>query len=730
MFELPKDVSILLKGPKGKVLLPYSSIQDMITEDKKGQPSLDLPPLPVEHAKNKNIDTITIEHTNIQKTPLNDHKEISSAFVEPKLESNVTVKEDQKLSEEKHSKEYKGEVEKEHKGEVEKEHGYAADEHNPKYKDENEEKHEAKYHEENDDKSYAKQREDYEGNEEKSYAKQHEEENNYESIAEKEYYHNKENSLANEDNFYRKSKENEESPGGYTIAIMKNGKKIGERKVNNEQANRYLEPHHESFDQNSAEKQSDDENHVRGKPENSEMNIDVLIDKSKNEENTKQSSEDKELKPENPFIPRKTIGFDVSKFGNEEVDEGKPHSLAHPETEEVQPVQMVQQPNENPVPENDRAVHNGKKFEIRVDSELIPKSISYDLGGDKKHTLHDRKTPTKHKSKAKKKHKQPAKDYDMYNDQEEEFNLSDAIPIIQIADPSQLAAMSGPPPSENENDNFMQQLYEPFNSNQFENSPPIEEQAAFYNSQRNNFVSHPRKLPRGEVRKRSLVNNDFEYSQHDMAIHKPTEYSNNIRTERIRLRRSLDKTDRNDRSLLREKRSKIVDDEDEDGPHVVKRSAIFSELYPSRNSITKKSTIEKVFKKLQAVGGGNKRSAVRKAVKLEGDLKKKLLNMNQEGSSVIDIIKRVHDDISSGNSKDLRKLEKDLASLETSKASGKQNIETIKQQIKIDRSAVRTKVARKPNKIGGQDPDEYYKYGVDSSGELENWTLRFYGTGP
>ena len=202
-------------------------------------------------------------------------------------------------------------------------------------------------------------------------------------------------------------------------------------------------------------------------------------------------------------------------------------------------------------------------------------------------------------------------------------------------------------------------------------------------------------------------------------------------SEENRVRRSLDEDgDKNDVSLLREKRDKIAGDIDTyNRPHVVKESAILDEINllkePVKNDIKDKTSIDNMFKQLYSVRG-DKRSAINRAVKLEDALKRKLLNINGGSSSVLSIIKRVHDDISAGNSKDLRKLGKDLAKLE---AKGFIKIKSMNRG--TAQSAVRTKVSHRPKTIEiKEDPDEYYKYGVDSSGELENWTLRFYGTGP
>ena len=197
-----------------------------------------------------------------------------------------------------------------------------------------------------------------------------------------------------------------------------------------------------------------------------------------------------------------------------------------------------------------------------------------------------------------------------------------------------------------------------------------------------------------------------------------------------RRRRSILSESDTDENLNRQKRNAIVDDvidgdSEDDGPHVVKRSAIFSELYPSKSSEThdKKGKVP-----TQPVT--EKRTAIQKAISLEGNLKEKLLSMKKESSSVLNIMKRVHDDIAVGDSTDLRDLEKQLASLDS---KNKNILDSVNSENTVDdNSSSRTKVSKKPRagKYDIKDPDEYYKYGVDSSGELLEWTIKFYGTGP
>lgn len=123
-----------------------------------------------------------------------------------------------------------------------------------------------------------------------------------------------------------------------------------------------------------------------------------------------------------------------------------------------------------------------------------------------------------------------------------------------------------------------------------------------------------------------------------------------------------------------------------------------------------------------------KRSAVRKATDISTARDAREKPTSKESSSVLNIIKRVHDDIAVGNSKDLRRLEAELARLEgISMSESNEQVNSFEKLASGGRiNTVRTKVSKKYR----EDPDEYYKYGATASGILESWTLHFYGTGP
>ena len=217
----------------------------------------------------------------------------------------------------------------------------------------------------------------------------------------------------------------------------------------------------------------------------------------------------------------------------------------------------------------------------------------------------------------------------------------------------------------------------------------------------------------------------------------------------VRSRRDVDVeedtgSDENDESnflLTRSKRSdeqdenddEEEDDDDKSGPHVVKRSAILSEFIPSKKSQRSRARSNVHVRTKGASKGvstrtGSKRSGVRKSDIL--DAKKTEL---KESSSVLNIIKRVHDDIALGNSKDLRTLESELAKLEgISISESNEQVKTFETMAKNNKqregASVRTRVAKTRVKEK-EDPDEYYKYGATASGKLESWTLHFYGTG-
>ena len=245
-------------------------------------------------------------------------------------------------------------------------------------------------------------------------------------------------------------------------------------------------------------------------------------------------------------------------------------------------------------------------------------------------------------------------------------------------------------------------------------------------------------------------------------------------------------------TVYREKRDKIVDDYDdfdtddfENEPHVVKRSAIFgsldSSVDESNDAIVRGSTVQDPRTKRQADDDddeedgadseGERRQLVseRRVSSLEESLRKKLLSMNTQSKSVLKLLKRVHDDISGGNTDDLFKLEAEIAGMEKrehevsgkpngreekssresknqKKSEKRKNRERSKEKLKaksitpyikhnaqftserdsedgtVDSAEAQEKLAFK------QNPDEYLKYGAGNTGVLESWTLVFYGT--
>eukprot|EP00111_Clytia_hemisphaerica_P007554 TCONS_00021941-protein len=208
-----------------------------------------------------------------------------------------------------------------------------------------------------------------------------------------------------------------------------------------------------------------------------------------------------------------------------------------------------------------------------------------------------------------------------------------------------------------------------------------------------------------------------------------------------RQKRSLVNDDSN-ASLIRQKRNEIDDNDDYDnndddddegqGPHVVKRSAIFGQTQPDYVMTT-----------------SEKRSAIRKALALEKSLKKKLFSMKKESSSALDIIKRVHTDISNADAKDLRMLEKELSNMgasatdsnneemhDSSVASSERNAEDSSEPInnfiklveQTENSSTRKTIPPTSDEGRKQSSEEYYKYGTSASGVLVSWTIRFYGT--
>lgn len=481
----------------------------------------------------------------------------------------------------------------------------------------------------------------------------------------------------------------DDDTSGFTIAIMKNGKKIEERKVDNAQARNYLQRH--------------DTDVEKTRFENPDRNIDVEV------------SFDKERK-QNMRRHNKHIEFDVTPTG----------ALVKPEFDN-------NLEKDDDVMKLEYFKPSGRPFSDRrgnMDDDLIPKLISSDTPNKKNNLEKKKRKPRKMVKKKRKKLKK-------YNEDDgEEFNLQNAFPFLQFADPHQLAQI---PTGEN-NENFVQQLYNPFSSNRFpnfEDLPPLEEEASFYNYP--NVFENSARNHQFESDRRSRVSLPSFEDMQKLRESSTKDVKPEPKRSHRRRRSVLNENQSAEDELYRPKRSDIIDDvesddNDEDGPHVVKRSAIFSELYPSKRSSfvdtgagQELSPTKKYRTDIVKDTAADKRSAVKKALSLEGTLKQKLFSMKKESSSVLNIMKRVHDDIAVGDSTDLRMLEKQLSKLESKSSVSIAESNALKDIENEKDSLVRAKVFKKPNKIQ-QDPDEYYKYGAAASGQIETWTIKFYGT--
>ena len=236
-------------------------------------------------------------------------------------------------------------------------------------------------------------------------------------------------------------------------------------------------------------------------------------------------------------------------------------------------------------------------------------------------------------------------------------------------------------------------------------------------------------------------------------------------------------------TVYREKRDKIIDDYDDDEnsdfenePHVVKRSAIFGSLDSSSTEMTgsEKGGEESRSKRQtdddnedEDDGERRQMTSERRVSSLEETLRKKLLSMKTQSKSVLRLLKRVHEDISGGNTDDLFKLEAEIANIEkrekklgkdsekedkrSRKDKSHKKKETHRNHDKVD-EMLKTKSVTPDMKLNAQftsdrsynddtdtveaqeklaykqNPDEYLKYGAGNTGVLESWTLVFYGT--
>ncbi|XP_012557310.1 uncharacterized protein LOC100202203 isoform X1 [Hydra vulgaris] len=410
---------------------------------------------------------------------------------------------------------------------------------------------------------------------------------------------------------------------------------------------------------------------------NSENNIDieVMFDKDVSKDlSAKHGLNNYENLEEIKKLNVKNEAVDVAKFGAQD-DSGQSNHF-----EDVSGVQW-------------------QDISSKKTKEKVPESLSIKVKSSE-NNIKNRKNKFK-KKKSLKSHKRT---HANHLDEIRNYNI-EPLPFLQFADPSDIS------PQNEDEDSFIRSLYEPYNlhTKQIETNIPGEGKASYYppsdfQQDRENWNIKRSNIPRPQIHYHN------ETKKHFIKIKQPlVRKSTRITEERSNEFESGNLNDENDEN----------ENDEEEGPHVVKRSAIFSDLYLPENSNFK------LRKKLRFEN--ERRSAVKKAYKLEEALKRKIISMRKESSSVLNIIKRVHDDISIGDSKDLRVLEKQLSQLENAKYNSLYNGES---QIEQNTPLVRTKVSRKPPRESRDDPDEYYKYGVTKSGELETWTLLFYGTGP
>ena len=301
--------------------------------------------------------------------------------------------------------------------------------------------------------------------------------------------------------------------------------------------------------------------------------------------------------------------------------------------------------------------------------------------------------------------------------------------------------------------------------------------------------------------RRRLMKNNIE-RQHSVA---PADLPSNIGRSRRRRRSvgepetavksqrdELTKTNLANATMYREKRNKIIEDYDdndtddfENEPHVVKRSAIFGSL---DSSLIEEDDAEFGKEKIgedprtkrqaddeneedgdDAEGERSQMASERRVSSLEDTLRKKLLSMKTQSKSVLKLLKRVHEDISVGDTEDLFKLEAEIADIEKQEKEklGKfgDREERHPQKSKSHKKTAKPKIREKTkeklraksvtpdikenarlssenHKDDGtvdsveaqerlaykQDPDEYLRYGAGNTGVLESWTLVFYGT--
>ena len=297
--------------------------------------------------------------------------------------------------------------------------------------------------------------------------------------------------------------------------------------------------------------------------------------------------------------------------------------------------------------------------------------------------------------------------------------------------------------------------------------------------------------------RRSLVLSEAEHRHSLIPANAHRAFESHGDRHRTRRRRSVDgigpgESQKNNRDVdsesanvpvYREKRDKIIEDCDdnedndfENEPHVVKRSAIFGDLDSSQSGESRsKRQTDDTDEEYDDDSEGERKETMpqrRRVSSLEETLRKKLLSMKTQSQSVFKLLKRVHEDIARGNTQDLFKLEAEIAAIEKREATreklgegvgkierklinSKSNKKVAKHrhinevyenskaksvtsettrraaesskgsssdEDSVDNAEMQEKLAYKNN------PDEYLKYGAGNTGVLESWTLVFYGT--
>ena len=575
--------------------------------------------------------------------------------------------------------------------------------------------------------------------------------------------------------------EAEDDSSDFTIAIMKDGKKIGERKVNKFQASHYLvkpksntEYIRDEDNQKSEVNDGDDillKNSIfqYSKPliANAPKERDIFTPEDNEKSSIFEYNKLSRNSNSESVNAQKDADFDVTKFALNEnrfsehtTDRAGKHEAEDvaEDTDLLKDTKQTEDFFNRKVASFGTGLKEDKEVKEFTEEKVDKEEGDGRTGSTKRKFADEEKEEKKGKNTGNKKIKKLSskpksrKLKDRSNKKEEEeydehyVHFNEPLPFMQIPDPSQFAQL---PVQAEENENFLQPSYETFNPNGISdivNLPDYQEHTAFYNSRGTGYETENQRI--GEYgMKRSDIPSPMQDIQMYPANEVELEGRHESDTPLVRRRRSLDLSDeelpknidrQTDATLFRFKRDIIEqeDDDDEEGPHVVKRSAIISEFYPSKKpgiSTTngKRSSEHRSAKRIINSHKSNvssKRSAVRKSTDFDSTEKNSRNKpLSRESSSVLNIIKRVHDDIAIGNSKDLRRLESELAKLEgISMSESNEQVNNFEKLAKQRINTVRAKVTKKYR----EDPDEYYKYGASASGILESWTLHFYGTGP